>query len=107
MTETVWKRVGRRTRVKPGAVAAYRDWHNRVWPEITALTRAAGIRNYSIYMDGVHLFSYFEVEDFDGAIAFLSQSEVSDRWQALMAPFMDADSAEAPWVVLDEVYHQD
>jgi L-rhamnose mutarotase len=101
------RRVGRRTRVKPAAEAQYRDWHRRVWPEIVALTREAGIRNYSIFMDGVELFSYFEVDDLDRAISFLSRSEISDRWQALMAPLMDADSAASPWVVLEEVFHQD
>lgn len=100
-------RIGRRTRVKPEAIAGYRDWHQRVWPEIVALTRQAGIRNYTIYMDGPELFSYFEVDDLDAAMAFLSTSEVSDRWQALMAPLMDAPSAENPWRVLEEVFHQD
>jgi len=88
-------RIGRRTRVKPEAIAGYRDWHQ------------AGIRNYTIYMDGPELFSYFEVDDLDAAMAFLSTSEVSDRWQALMAPLMDAPSAENPWRVLEEVFHQD
>ena len=100
-------RIGRRTRVKPDAIAAYRDWHRRVWPEIAALTREAGIRNYSIFMDGAELFSYFEVDDLDAAMAFLSRREISHRWQALMAPLMEAPSPESPWQVLEEVYHQD
>jgi L-rhamnose mutarotase len=101
------QRIGRRTRVKADAVGAYRDWHKRVWPEIVELTREAGVRNYTIFMDGAELFSYFEVDDLAAAMAFLSGSEVSDRWQALMAPLMDAPSAASPWQVLEEVFHQD
>lgn len=100
------QRIGRRTRVKPEAVAEYRDWHRHVWPELLALNRQAGIRNYTIFMDGPELFSYVEVEDFETAIAFLSRNEISGRWQALMAPLMEGD-ALSPWTLLEEVFHQD
>lgn len=100
-------RMGRRTRVKPEAAAEYRRWHAEVWPELIALNTAAGIRNYSIYMDGAELFSYFEVDDFDAAMALLSGNQLAAKWQALMAPFMESDDATSPWVVLEEVYHQD
>jgi L-rhamnose mutarotase len=100
------QRIGRRTRVKPAAIAEYRDWHRRVWPELLELNRQAGIRNYTIYMDGAELFSYFEVEDFQQAMAFLSRQEIAGRWQALMAPLMEGDSL-SPWLPLEEVFHQD
>lgn len=101
------QRIGRRTRVRPEAISAYRDWHKRIWAEIVELTREAGIRNYTIYMDGPDLFSYFEVEDLTAAMAFLSRSDLSNRWQTLMAPLMDAPVAESPWQVLEEVLHLD
>lgn len=101
------QRIGRRTRVKTEAIGTYRDWHKRIWPEIVELTREAGVRNYTIYMDGPDLFSYFEVEDLAAAMAFLSRSGVSNRWQALMAPLMDAPVAESPWQVLEEIFHLD
>ena len=50
-------RIARRARVKADAIATYRDWHAKVWPELLALNAAAGIRNYTIYMDGTELFS--------------------------------------------------
>lgn len=101
------QRIGRRTRVKPEAIAEYRDWHRRVWPELLALNAGAGIRNYTIFMDGTDLFSYLEVDDFEAAIRHLSGSEIADRWQALMAPLMDSADAVSPWTILDEVFHQD
>jgi len=56
---------------------------------------------------GAELFSYLEVDDFEGAISHLSDSEVAARWQALMAPLMYSADAISPWAVLDEVFHQD
>jgi L-rhamnose mutarotase len=101
------QRIGRSTRLKPGAEAEYRTWHRQVWPELLALNKQAGIRNYSIFIDGTRLFSYLEVDDFAAAAAFLERDETSRRWQALMAPFMDSDDEHSPWVLLEEVFHAD
>ncbi len=101
------QRIGRRTRLKHWAIGEYRDWHLKVWPELLALNVGAGIRNYTIFIDGAELFSYLEVDDFEGAISHLSDSEVAACWQTLMAPLMDSADAISPWAVLEEVFHQD
>ncbi len=101
------QRIGRWTRLKPGAVEEYRRWHRQPWQEILDVTRRAGIHNYSIYLHGNELFSYLEVDDWQEAIRALNSEPVSAKWQELMAPFMDAADAEAPWVMLEEVFHMD
>src|SRR5262245_1243209 len=101
------QRIGRTTHVKAGAEAEYRKWHQQVWPELLQLNKQAGIRNYTIFMQGTQLFSYLEVDDFRATIAILSHSELGQRWQELMAPLMDADDLLSPWVVLEEVFHLD
>jgi L-rhamnose mutarotase len=106
-TSTRPVRLGRRTRVKEAALAEYREWHKKVWPELLALNTAAGVRNYTIFLDGTTLFSYCEVDDPSAAQQLMMQSELGARWQALMAPFMDADDPNAPWTELEEVFHQD
>ena len=100
------QRIGRRTRLKPEAIGAYREWHAAVWPALLALNTEAGIRNYSIFIDGVDLFSYLEVDDLEKAIASLSKSDVARSWQRLMAPLMDSEDAVNPWTLLEEVFHQ-
>jgi L-rhamnose mutarotase len=100
-------RIGRRARVTSEGVTAYRAAHAEVWPELVELNRASGIRNYTIFIDGVELFSYFEVDNYEAAVALLSDSELAGKWQALMAPLMDSATQLAPWAVLDEVFHQD
>ena len=101
------QRFGRWTRLKAGAVEEYVEWHRKVWPEILDLTSKSGIRNYSIYIHGRELFSYFEVEDYQKAIDFLAKEPAAQRWQELMAPFMDAADPIAPWQPLEEVFHLD
>lgn len=100
------QRIGRRTKVKPEAVAQYRDWHARVWPELLLLNKQVGIRNYTIFIDGDDLFSYLEVDDFEAAAALMTGSPIGEKWQALMAPLMVSEALN-PWTTLEEIFHQD
>ena len=36
--------------IKPGFEAEYRRRHDEIWPELSALLKAAGIRDYSIFL---------------------------------------------------------
>jgi len=38
-------------RLKPGAVEEYKRRHDEIWPELSAVLRAAGISDYSIFLD--------------------------------------------------------
>ena len=100
-------RIGRRTRLRPEAVAAYKEWHTKVWPELHELDKAAGVRNFSIYIDGNDLFAYCEVDDVDAVLPTVNDNEVLTKWLQLMAPFMDAPDPMRPWVELEEIFHQD
>ena len=72
-------------RIKAGMTDEYQRRHDAIWPEMTAVLRAAGIRNYSIWSDGETVFGYYECEQ--GA-AYAEQvqakSPVVDRWNEYM-----------------------
>lgn len=101
------QRIGRRSRLKPGTVDEYVQAHRAIWPEMKSVIEQAGIRNYSIFIDGIDLFSYFEVDDMERAARFLAQQPVAQKWQEAMSGFMDAEDALAPWRLLEEVFHLD
>lgn len=101
------QRIGRRTRVKADAVADYRNWHAKIWRALLELNAAAGIRNYTIFIEGADLFSYFEVDDLDATMAVLKSSDAATKWQEIMAPLMEDSHASNPWIGLEEVFHQD
>ena len=37
--------------LNPGAADEYRRRHDAIWPELRALLRESGVRNYSIFLD--------------------------------------------------------
>jgi len=101
------ERVGFTMRLLPGQEAEYRRRHAAVWPEMLAALRAAGARNYSIFLNGDDLFAYLEVDDFDAFRASMAATEVNDRWQAEMALLIDplTDPATGFHKRLEEIFH--
>jgi L-rhamnose mutarotase len=83
-------KVGLRTRLKPGTEERYEEYHRNVWPEVLAANRRVGVTKYVIFRDGLDLFHYIECADFDRAIAELADDPINLRWQAEMAPMMEA-----------------
>lgn len=79
-------------RVKPDRLEEYRRLHNPIWPELAAELKAAGMRNYSLWLqeDGVE-FGYLECDDWNATCAYLDNSEVHTRWQEMIKDFLDTD----------------
>jgi L-rhamnose mutarotase len=103
------ERVGFSIRILPGQEAEYRRRHAAVWPEMLDALKAAGARNYSIFVRGADLFAYLEVDDFDAFRASMGDSPVNDRWQAEMASLIDplTDPETGFHERLEEVFHLD
>ncbi|HYW24790.1 MAG TPA: L-rhamnose mutarotase [Terriglobales bacterium] len=81
-------KVGLHTRLRPGMEERYERAHRAVWPEILEAIRAAGVREWLIFRDGLDLFHYIDCDDYDRAIGELARNPVNERWQAEMAPMM-------------------
>ena len=103
------ERVGFTMRVLPGQDAEYRQRHAAVWPEMLHALKAAGCRDYTIFIRGADLFAYLEVDDFAAFRASMAASPVDARWQAEMAALIDplTDPATGFHQRLDEVFHLD
>lgn len=96
-------------RIKPGSEAEYRRRHQQVWPEMLSELRAAGCRNYSIFLQGLQLFAYLEVADFAHFREYLAASVVSDRWENFMSDILEREvdpTTHFPFL-LEEVFHLD
>ena len=106
------KRYGMVIRVKANMVDEYKRLHANAWPEVLAMIRACNIRNYSIYLKGDFLFSYFEYHgnDFAGDMATMAEDPVTQRWWALTDPCQMPVDDRKPgewWAEMDEVFHCD
>jgi L-rhamnose mutarotase len=102
------ERIGFAMRLLPGAEAEYRRRHAAVWPDMLAELKAAGARNYSIFLHGDDLFGYLEVDDLRRFQDYLARSDVNARWQAemgssLIDPLTDPETGFHRR--LDEVFH--
>ena len=96
-------------RLKPGFAAEYKRRHDEIWPELARELRAAGISDFSIFLDeDTHtLFAVRRVAD-TRALAELPRLPVVKRWWQFMAPLMEVHPDDAPkeWP-LKEVFHLD
>ncbi|MBA4493360.1 L-rhamnose mutarotase [Paenactinomyces guangxiensis] len=79
--------------------------HKAVYPELLQAFKEVGIKTYSIFMDGGHLFAYMEVEDFDRAMASLAKHDANQRWQAFMSDLLIKHHEGNTMKVIPEVFH--
>jgi L-rhamnose mutarotase len=93
-------------RLKPGQEAEYKRKHDEIWPEMVALLKSQGIRNYTIYRHGLTLFAYHERPD--DAPPAGPPSEVIKRWWTWMAPHMETHPDDRPVAEpVEEVFRLD
>lgn len=103
------QRMGMTIRIRPDRLDDYRRLRAAPWPEMDAALHAAGIRNYSIWLEEreMLLFGYWEYvgEDYQADMARLGALEVTRRWLALTDPCQEpmADG-ETGWSFLPRVY---
>lgn len=74
----------------PALIAAYKEHHRAVWPEVVAALRAIGITRMRLFRHGTRLFMYYEAPDsFDPSRdyqAYAANARCA-AWDALMRGF--------------------
>ncbi|MEA3212962.1 MAG: L-rhamnose mutarotase [Chthoniobacter sp.] len=94
-------------KLKPGCVAEYQRRHDTIWPELAETLRAAGIRDYSIFLDEETLTLFAVQLLADGhTSAALPQHPLVRRWWDSMAELMEVHPDHEPVSKpLREVFH--
>lgn len=92
------------------AIAEYRRYHQRIWPEIRDSIFSAGILDMEIYLLGRRLFMIMEVaDDFsftDKAAADAANPKVQE-WETLMERFQHPLPESRPgqkWVLMERIF---
>jgi len=92
----------------PNLIAAYDDWHRRVWPEVLEHLQRSGIRRCTIHHAGNRLFMITESDApvaTDGGGAALPPRV--QAWEDLMAGFQQALPFAKPgekWVHMERIF---
>ena len=92
------------------AIETYREHHQRVWPEVLASLRRAGVRNMDIYLLGRRLVMIVETEEPDFRRCFAahlaSHTRVSE-WETLMRSLQEPPPGAPPgewWARMEPVF---
>ena len=66
--------------IKLGREAEYTRLHDQIWLEMVELLKAAGIFNYTIFVSGNDLISYYECQH---GINLLREHRMKVQWLAI------------------------
>ncbi len=93
----------------PGKQAEYRKRHDEIWPELSDLLAASGVRDYSIFHDPETDILFATLSRTEShRMDDLAATDVMKRWWAHMADIMETHPDNAPVAVpLVEVFHAD
>ncbi|MBX8640553.1 MAG: L-rhamnose mutarotase [Thermoplasmata archaeon] len=81
--------------------------HRNVWPSMIDELKRSGIRNYSIYIDGLDVFGYWECNDINETLKFLRDSRINADWQNHMSEVLETPSDDRISEGLREIYRLD
>ena len=93
--------------LKPGNVAEYIKRHDEIWPELSQVIRAAGITDYSIFLDEKTLTLFAVQKRSPGnRTSELPDHPVVKKWWSYMAPLMETNPDNSPICGnLKQVFH--
>ncbi len=94
----------------PRLIAEYKEYHQKIWPEITDSIKDAGIEDMEIYLLGTRMFMIMEVnESFS-----LDRKAKADRqnprvveWEELMSKFqqpLPQSRVEEKWLQMERIF---
>lgn len=85
------------TGIVAGFEDEYKKRHDEIWPELSSEFSAAGVSDYSIFMDEetLTLLAVQKLSD-DHSADQLPETEIFKKWWAYMADLMDTNSDNSP-----------
>lgn len=77
------------TQLKPGYEADYEELHRTIPDRLAKALTTAGVSDWRIWRDGVHLFHLVDVDDYQAMRRALADDPVNAEWQAQVNPLLD------------------
>jgi L-rhamnose mutarotase len=93
--------------IRHGMEDEYDQRHKNVWNDMRKMLKDAGISNYSIFRDGIHVFGYWECNDLGRTLTTVNRSEVNVRWQEYMNDLITTSASDRTSGGMREVFRLD
>lgn len=94
----------------PTLIAEYKKYHEKIWPEITASIREAGIEDMEIHLLGTRMFMIMQVNE---SFSFIRKAAADaanpkvQEWEQLMwkfqKPLPEAKPGEK-WMLMEQIF---
>jgi L-rhamnose mutarotase len=94
--------------IKEEHLEEYIQLHLAPWPEMLEEHSKAGMKNYSIFQNGNQFFYCFECDDVESAFAYMAQSDVCNRWNAITSKMVQGSfdlQNDEPILPMREVFY--
>ena len=95
----------------PEGIAAYKKYHEAIWPEVRDSLKKVGIHEMKIWLLGRRLFMMIEVDDtFDPEAQFARYHMLHPRvkeWEQLMGQYqqqMQGASGGGRWALMEQIF---
>jgi L-rhamnose mutarotase len=94
----------------PQLIAEYRQYHKKIWPEISLSIKDAGIEDMEIYLLGTRMFMVMEVDE---QFSFKAKAQADRKnpkvreWEELMWKFQEALPEAKPgekWLLMEKIF---
>ncbi len=94
----------------PVLIAAYRRYHEKIWPEITRSIKDSGIEDMEIYLLGTRMFMVMKVNE---SFSFESKAKADQanpkvqEWETLMGTFQKSLPQARPgekWLLMERIF---
>ena len=97
-------------KLKKDKIEEYVELHAATWPGVLKTISECNLQNYSIFLHGDLVFSYFEYvgDDYEADMAKMAADPKTQEWWALVKPFQNPlpDRKEGEWWAdMEEVFH--
>jgi L-rhamnose mutarotase len=92
------------------AIAKYKLYHAKIWPEVRQSLLDAGITDMEIYLLGTRLFMIMDVNEgfsLSTKAAADAANERVQEWEAIMGQFQQPLAQSRPgqrWVVMERIF---
>lgn len=101
------KRFGQIGTLKPEKAEDYKRLHAAVWPDVLKVISDCNLRNYSIFLLGNVVVSYFEYvgTDYEADIKKMADDAATQRWWTLTKPCFEGYEKQLFYEDMEEIFH--